>query len=84
MLFRSMGDGILFLALQNLVISVARLIIFSNQFLDTEEISGNTIKILFKEKSSNVLLLHKKSIFQGMPNSLHLGLHFEVKLTISA
>ena len=59
-----MGDGILFLALKNLVISVARLIIFSNQFLDTEEISGNTIKILFKEKSSNVLLLHKKASFR--------------------
>ena len=59
-----MGDGILFLALQNLVISVARLIIFSNQFLDTEEISGNTIKIPFKEKSSNVLLLHKKASFR--------------------
>lgn len=43
---------------------MARLIIFSNQFLDTEEISGNTIKILFKEKSSNVLLLHKKAPFR--------------------
>lgn len=57
-------DGILFLALKNLVFSVIRLIIFSNQFLDTEEISGNTIKILFKEKSSNVLLLHKKAPFR--------------------